>query len=59
MALSSDKLNSFVEDRKGHDYRYALNSSKIIKSGWNCKMNIKNSLKNTIKWYINNKSFLR
>ena len=54
----SEKLISFVKDRKGHDYRYALNSDKIIKSGWNCKMNFKDSLKNTIKWYLKNKSFL-
>ena len=54
----SEKLISFVEDRKGHDYRYALNSSKIIKSGWNCKMNFKDSMKNTIRWYLKNKSFL-
>ena len=54
----SEKLISFVEDRKGHDYRYALNSNKIIKSGWNCKMNFKDSIKNTITWYLKNKSFL-
>ena len=54
----SEKLISFVKDRKGHDFRYALNSSKIIKSGWKCKMNFKNSIKNTIKWYLKNKSFL-
>ena len=47
-----------MQDRKGHDFRYALNSSKIIKSGWNCKMNFKDSIKNTIKWYLKNKSFL-
>ena len=54
----SDRLISFVKDRKGHDYRYALNSSKIIKSGWNCKMDFKNSIKETIIWYLKNKSFL-
>ena len=54
----SDKLISFVKDRKGHDYRYALNSSKIIKSGWNCKMKFNDSIKNTIMWYLENKSFL-
>ena len=54
----SDKLISFMKDRKGHDYRYALNSSKIIKTGWNCKMNFKNSIKKTILWYLNNKSFI-
>ena len=56
--IISEKLISFVKDRKGHDYRYALNSSKIIKSGWNCKMNFKDSIKNTITWYLKNKSFL-
>ncbi len=54
----SDRLISFVEDRKGHDYRYALNSNKIINSGWSCKMNFKDSIKNTINWYLKNKSFL-
>ena len=54
----SNRLISFVEDRKGHDYRYALNSSKIIKSGWNCKNNFKTSIEKTIQWYLNNKSFL-
>ena len=54
----SEKLISYVEDRKGHDYRYALSSNKIIKSGWNCKMNFKDSIKNTITWYLKNKSFL-
>ena len=41
-----------------NDYRYALNSTKIINSGWNCKMNFKDSIKNTITWYLKNKSFL-
>jgi len=54
----SEKLISFVKDRKGHDFRYALNSSKIIKSGWKCKMNFKDSIKNTITWYLKNKTFL-
>ena len=54
----SEKLISFIKDRKGHDFRYALNSSKIIKSGWKCKMNFKDSIKNTIMWYLKNKSFL-
>tara|TARA_B100000989_G_scaffold103280_1_gene75615 strand:- start:9452 stop:10423 length:972 start_codon:yes stop_codon:yes gene_type:complete len=57
-SLHSDNLISYVEDRKGHDYRYALNSNKIIKTGWNCKKTFKNSIKNVIKWYLNNKSFL-
>ena len=54
----SEKLISYVKDRKGHDYRYALNSNKIIKSGWNCKMKFNDSIKNTITWYLKNKSFL-
>lgn len=55
----SDMLISFVKDRKGHDYRYAINSSKIIKSGWSCKMNFNNSIKKIIQWYLNNKSFIK
>ena len=55
---NSESLISFVKDRKGHDFRYALNSSKIKKSGWNCKTSFKDSIIKTIQWYLDNKSFL-
>ena len=56
--INSENLISFTEDRKGHDYRYALNSSKIKNTGWNCKCDFDESLKKTVKWYLNNINFL-
>ena len=48
-------LIKFVEDRPGHDFRYAINSSFIKKEiGWEPKTNIIDGLKNTINWYLRN-----
>ena len=51
------KIN-FVKDRPGHDFRYALNSNKINKKlKWKSKTNLRNGLKNTFDWYLNNMSY--
>ena len=51
---SSIDLISFVKDRPGHDYRYAINISKIKNElGWEPKTNIGKGLKNTLIWYLN------
>ena len=48
----------FVKDRPGHDFRYALNSSKILKKlRWKAKISLQKGLLQTLDWYINNKSF--
>ena len=48
----------FVKDRPGHDLRYALNSNKIFKElGWKSSSNIKDSLKETFLWYLNNNDY--
>lgn len=48
------KLISFVKDRKGHDTRYSIDSSKIKKElKWKIKSNFFNNLKDTIIWYSN------
>jgi dTDP-glucose 4,6-dehydratase len=45
----------YVEDRKGHDLRYAIDFSKIKKElGWEPKINFEAGLKETINWYTNN-----
>jgi dTDP-glucose 4,6-dehydratase len=45
-------LISFVEDRKGHDFRYALNSSKIKKfNEWQPNFDYLKSLETTVVWY--------
>ncbi len=48
----------YVTDRPGHDFRYALNSSKIKKQlKWNSKININEGITETIQWYLDNKKF--
>lgn len=46
---------SYIEDRKGHDFRYAINSKKINDElGWVPKIDFKHGLINTIDWYSRN-----
>ena len=45
-------LIEFVEDRKGHDYRYSMDYSKIKSElGWTPKTNILDGLRTTLEWY--------
>ncbi|MCL4168678.1 UNVERIFIED_CONTAM: hypothetical protein GTU68_014540, partial [Idotea baltica] len=44
---------TFVKDRPGHDYRYAIDASKIKnKLGWKAKENFETGISKTINWYI-------
>ncbi|HFF3670066.1 dTDP-glucose 4,6-dehydratase [Legionella pneumophila] len=48
-----DSLITFVEDRKGHDKRYAIDNSKIQKElGWAPQGDFMHKLSNTIKYYL-------
>ena len=54
------ELISFVEDpRKGHDFRYSVDSSKIRKLGWKPAFKFKEGIRETVEWYLNNKYFLK
>lgn len=49
-------LKTFVEDRKGHDMRYAMDHSKITRElGWQPSVSFEEGIKNTIEWYKSNK----
>ena len=55
----SQSLIQFVEDRKGHDKRYAIDSKKIESTlGWKPKMSFKKGLEQTIDWYLENEDWL-
>lgn len=55
----SEDLISFVEDRPGHDMRYAIDSSKIEKElGWSLSYNFEDGIKETIGWYLNNTNWI-
>ena len=48
----------FVKDRPGHDFRYALNSKKVLKKlKWKSKVNLKKGLENTFNWYFQNMKY--
>ena len=47
-------LITFVEDRKGHDFRYSLDTTKIKKLGWRREYNFEEAMRETIEWYKNN-----
>lgn len=45
----------FVKDRPGHDYRYAIDASKIEKElGWKPKETFESGIRKTIQWYLKN-----
>lgn len=45
----------FVKDRPGHDFRYAIDASKIENElGWNANENFESGIKKTIEWYLKN-----
>ena len=49
---------TFVDDRPGHDYRYAIDTSKIENElGWKPKENFIAGIEKTILWYINNQAW--
>ncbi len=53
------KLITFVKDRPGHDLRYAIDSTKIKHElDWQSEETFKTGLKKTIRWYLNNKTWI-
>ena len=55
----NEDLIEYVEDRKGHDLRYAIDSSKIEKElGWKLSYSFEDGMKETIDWYLNNQKWL-
>tara|TARA_B100000963_G_scaffold175944_1_gene152976 strand:+ start:1368 stop:2423 length:1056 start_codon:yes stop_codon:yes gene_type:complete len=57
---SYKSLITYVEDRPGHDKRYAINSSKITKDlGWKPKFGFTKGLEKTVEWYIRNNEWCK
>ena len=54
-----ESLISYVPDRKGHDKRYAIDSSKLQKElGWKPLTSFDDGIKKTISWYLNNELWI-
>lgn len=56
----SEKLISYVTDRAGHDFRYAIDASKIESElGWKPTVNFDEGFEKTIEWYLENENWLQ
>lgn len=54
-----EELITFVEDRKGHDRRYAIAPDKIKKElGWEPETPFEEGIRETIRWYLENSSWV-
>jgi len=52
------ELITFVADRPGHDFRYAMNADKIRNQlGWQPREDLQGGLRKTIGWYLENKNW--
>lgn len=49
----------FVKDRPGHDFRYALDTSKIRSLGWTPQFDLKKGLSATLAWYLQHADWLK
>jgi len=49
----------YVTDRPGHDFRYSLDCSKLLKIGWSPWHSFEEGLKDTVEWYIMNEWWWR
>ena len=56
LQLETNRLE-FVEDRPGHDYRYAVNFDKIKNIGWSPNTNFEDQLLGTLEWYAKNEEW--
>ncbi|MGG5507580.1 MULTISPECIES: dTDP-glucose 4,6-dehydratase [unclassified Myroides] len=54
----SKQLIRFVEDRKGHDYRYAIDASKLQALGWMPAVDVEEGLQKTVEWYMENQDWI-
>ncbi len=54
-AGKSAELITFVADRPGHDYRYAMDASKLERDlGWTPQVSFEDGLQRTMAWYLDN-----
>jgi dTDP-glucose 4,6-dehydratase len=54
------KLIKFVQDRPGHDRRYAMNTSKIESElGWRPRETFETGIRKTVEWYLDNDAWIQ
>lgn len=56
---TSAKLIRFVTDRPGHDFRYAMDISKVRRTlGWTPRVSLAEGLDRTVSWYLSNRRWV-
>lgn len=56
----SEELIKYVQDRPGHDRRYAIDNSKITRElGWSPSYTFEQGIKETIEWYLANEEWMK
>jgi dTDP-glucose 4,6-dehydratase len=56
---TSDNLITYVEDRAGHDLRYAIDTTKIEQElGWHAETSFEEGLRRCVRWYLNNQAWI-
>jgi dTDP-glucose 4,6-dehydratase len=57
---NSRRLITFIKDRPGHDRRYAIDASKIMKElGWKPAYTFERGIRETVQWYLNHQPWVR
>jgi dTDP-glucose 4,6-dehydratase len=57
---SYNELITYIKDRPGHDYRYAIDSSKLSKNlKWSPKISFEEGIKATVIWYLDNQNWVK
>lgn len=55
-----ESLITYVKDRPGHDFRYAIDCKKIEREiGWRPSPSLETRLQETVEWYINNPEWVK
>lgn len=56
---TSEQLITYVQDRAGHDLRYAIDPTKLQEElGWKPSLQFEEGLEKTVDWYLNNQEWL-
>lgn len=57
---TSESLITFVKDRAGHDFRYAIDCTKLTSNlGWKPSLQFEEGIELTVDWYLNNQEWLK
>ena len=56
---TSEKFNTCVTDRAGHDLRYAIDSTKLKNElGWEPSLQFEEGIEKTVRWYLDNQEWM-